>query len=212
MLDTASPKASFLDTVLWSLPSTGKFTVKSYFLHLSSSVGNSSSSLSDCNFPWNIIWKSQAPLKVSSFVWEACQGKILTFDNLQKRGKILVYRCFIRKNGLETTDHLLLHCPIVGFSLWLLGLTLVMPSSVSHQLSMWEGFFRRRAKFKVFRAIHHAIFWLLWIGRVFDGMESSLERFKDQWLKTIFFWEEEVFCFSLLEVINFVDSLFLGCN
>lgn len=68
MLDTASSKASSLDMVRWSLTSTGKFTVKSYFIHLSSYLRNLSSSLSDCNFLWNIIRKSQAPLKVSFFV------------------------------------------------------------------------------------------------------------------------------------------------
>ena len=55
MLDSASPKASSLDTVRWSITSTRKFTVKSYFLHLSSFLSNSSSSLSDCDFTWNII-------------------------------------------------------------------------------------------------------------------------------------------------------------
>jgi len=43
MLDKASPRASLLDTVRWSLNSTGKFPVKSYFLHLSFPLDNASS-------------------------------------------------------------------------------------------------------------------------------------------------------------------------
>ena len=73
-----------------------------------------------------------------------------------------------------------------------------MPSFGSHQLSMWERYFGRRAKFKVFQAVSHAIFWLLWIEinkRVFDGMETSLERLKDKFLKTLLFGEEECFWF-----------------
>lgn len=69
---------------------------------------------------------------------------------------------------------------------------------MSHHLSIREGFFGRRAEFEVFRAIPHAIFWLFWMERyrrVFDRMETPLERLKDKWLKTLYFWEEEVFLF-----------------
>jgi len=82
-------------------------------------------------------------------------------------------------------------------------------------ISVWESFVGRRAKFKGLCVIPHAIFWLLWmeINRgVFDGVETSLEWLKDKWLKTLFFGEEEVFCSSLLKTIDFVDSLYLGCN
>jgi len=48
--------------------------------------------------------------------------------------------------------------------------------------------------------------------RVFDRVETSLERLKDEWLKTVFFWQEGFFCFSLLEAIDLVDSLLLGCS
>jgi len=74
------------------------------------------------------------------------------------------------------------------------GLHQMMPSSVSYQLSVWEGLFRRRTRFKVFRAILHANVWL-----------------KGKWLTTLFFWQEEVFS-SSMEVIDFGDSLFLGCD
>ena len=40
MLDIVASKAFSLDIVRWSLISTGKFTVQTYFLHLSSSLGN----------------------------------------------------------------------------------------------------------------------------------------------------------------------------
>ena len=89
-----------------------------------------------------------------------------------------------------------LHCVgrLAG-SLWelalsCLGLQWVMPISVRQQLVVQEGFFGRRVKFKVLRAIPNAIFWLWGMERnmrVFVGVETSIERLKDQWLKALFF-------------------------
>lgn len=76
-----------IDVVRWNLNAIGRFALRSYFLHLSLPVGNALSSYV-CGFPWNIICKSYAPLKASCFEWEASHGKILTYDNLQKRGKL----------------------------------------------------------------------------------------------------------------------------
>jgi len=43
-----------------------------------------------CGFPWSIIQKSFAPSKVPFFVLKTSQGKILTCDNLQKKGATFV--------------------------------------------------------------------------------------------------------------------------
>ena len=76
------------DMIRWNLNACRKFTVKSYFLHVS--LGNSPSSPYVCGFPWSVIWKSSTPSKAYLFAREASQGKILISDNLQKRGKLLV--------------------------------------------------------------------------------------------------------------------------
>lgn len=44
--------------------------------------------------------------------------------------------------------------------------------------------------------------------RVFDGVETSIVRSKDKWLESLFFFKEEVFCSSMIDVIDFVNSLF----
>lgn len=44
-------------------------------------------------FPSKIIWKSGAPPRISFFAWEAAKEKILTLDNLMKRGYTTVNRC-----------------------------------------------------------------------------------------------------------------------
>jgi len=69
-------------------------------------------SLSGDHFHWKLIWKSLASFEeVFFFHWEASHGSIFICDNLQMRGKILVYRCFVCPAEVESPDHLLLHCP-----------------------------------------------------------------------------------------------------
>ena len=49
-------------------------------------------------------------MKVSFFSWEACSRKVLTLDQLQRRGWKLVNRCALCKEEVESIDHILLHC------------------------------------------------------------------------------------------------------
>ena len=88
-----------------------------------------------------------APSKVSFFVWEAIHGKILTCDNLQKKGNILVDRCFMCKGDSKSTDHLLLHCQFT-VAVSLLGISWVASDSIKNHLLAWEGFFGRKVKRK----------------------------------------------------------------
>ena len=50
------------------------------------------------------------PPKVTFFAWEATRGKILTLEQLQRRGYFLANRCFLCLFEEEMVDHLLLHC------------------------------------------------------------------------------------------------------
>ena len=179
-------------------------------------MNNSPSSPSACGFPWSIIRKSSAPSKVSFYAWEVSEGKILMYDNLQKRGKISVNRCLMCKSELKTRDHLLLHCPFArnvwDLAWFCLGLHWVVESTGKYQLLAWEGFFGRKAKNRGFSVIPHAIFWILWTERnrrVFDGVETLMEQLKDKWLKILFVWKEEVLCSYSIDTVDFVDGLFL---
>ena len=56
-------------------------------------------------------------LRASFFLWSTTWGKILTIDNLNKRGLLLVnWFCMCWCNG-ETVDHLLINCEI-AHTLW----------------------------------------------------------------------------------------------
>ena len=60
------------------------------------------------SFPWLGVWKTGVQPKISLFTWEAIWGKILTCDQLQKRGFTLANRFYLCLEEEETADHLLL--------------------------------------------------------------------------------------------------------
>ena len=49
------------------------------------------------------------------------------------------------------------------------------------------------------------------LDSVFEGDKMSLERLKDNFIKTLHFWDKGNFCVSALDVADLVDSLHIGC-
>ena len=89
-----------------------------------------------------------------------------------------------------------------------------MSNSISDHFYAWEGFFDRKAKKKNDRFFHHAIFWSIWRERnrrIFEGVEMPLECFKDYFIKFLYFWDKEIFCYSSLDLLDLVDSVPMGC-
>jgi hypothetical protein len=56
---------------------------------------------------WTTVWKSKFWPKISMFLWLLLQKKILTWDNLQRRGFIgpLIFHLYYQQ--AETMEHLL---------------------------------------------------------------------------------------------------------
>jgi hypothetical protein len=86
---------------------------------------------------YNIIYKKKKiPLRVSFFVWTTTLGKILTLDNLCKRGIIVVGWCRMCKHSGESCE--------VAQALWsmvfsLFVVTRVMLGGVVELLPYWRG-------------------------------------------------------------------------
>ena len=91
------------------------------------------------NFPIKLIWNNRIPSKISFFAWEVWWDKILTMEQLKKRGRHLSSRCPLCGKDEERLDHLLLHCP-KAYNLWALIFTIfringVLPRSIKDTLA-----------------------------------------------------------------------------
>jgi hypothetical protein len=63
------------------------------------------------------IWSWECPLKLKLFTWLLMEDKILTWNNLLKRGWQGPGYCYLCKGNEETTFHLFVHCPFT-ISIW----------------------------------------------------------------------------------------------
>lgn len=69
------------------------------------------------SFPWKLVWRLKVPPRVAFCPWAVSLGKILSFENLRKRGIIILDWCCMCKRCGESVDYLLHHCPM-AYELW----------------------------------------------------------------------------------------------
>jgi len=63
---------------------------------------------------WKIVWRTEALPKINFFIWLLLKGKILTAENLIKRGINGPSRCPNCCNAEETMHHLFVECPFAS--------------------------------------------------------------------------------------------------
>lgn len=78
---------------------SGSFSIKSFYNHI---VGQNSRIKQV--FPTKMIWKASAPPRISFFAWEASKNRILTIDNLMKRGITLKNRRYLCKSNSKSCN------------------------------------------------------------------------------------------------------------
>ena len=66
---------------------------------------------------WGNVWFNHLILKNNIFWWTTIHGKIVTIDNLIKRGFQISNRCYMCKREEESINHLFLHCRF-SFKVW----------------------------------------------------------------------------------------------
>jgi hypothetical protein len=94
------------------------------------------------SFPWKSIWRTKAPPRVAFFAWTAAWGKILTVDNLRRRGhgggeQVLALRVGWRSRLTIFFSTVGPQEPCGTPSSIRFGLCWVMPRSVQELLASW---------------------------------------------------------------------------
>ena len=107
--------------------------------------------------------------KVSFLAWEASWGKVLTLDQIQKRGWASANRCYFCQAYEESIDHLLFHCEKTR-DVWKLCFTLfrvfwVFPSSVRETLLGWKGSFVGKKCWTIWEVDPLYLSWSVWKAR-----------------------------------------------
>ena len=63
--------------------------------------------------PLDMLWNNYMPPKVCFSMWEVWWGKVLTTENLKKRGFRLASKCPLCGKAEEELNHLFFHCPSI---------------------------------------------------------------------------------------------------
>jgi hypothetical protein len=148
-----------------------------------------------CLFPWKSIWKVKVPVRVSFFAWTAALGRILTVDNLRKRGLIVVDWCSMSKRSGESVDHFLLHCDVAR-ALWsvlfsLFDVTWVMNGRVIDLLACWKGQRGNKMVLEVWRMAPLCLMWTIWRERnfrYFEDKELTTAEISTRFITMLYQW------------------------
>jgi hypothetical protein len=97
-----------LEILRWGYTPTGTLTIKEGY-HLQENFHNQLK-----EHLWNIIWKSKLWPKVSTFLWILVQNRILTWDNVRKRGFMGPSIFHLCQQPEETMEHILNQFPSSG--------------------------------------------------------------------------------------------------
>ena len=136
-------------------------------------------------------------------------SKILTMNQLQKRGFSLASRCPLCKEAEETMEHLLIHCPKI-WSMWTILFNLsgggwVCPFLVNDLILGWPSLPWGKKETKPWRAVPLCPMWAIWKERsrvVFEDDCFSYTRLKSYFVRFLCSWAS---------LIHDVDYSFVKC-
>ncbi|XP_058106276.1 uncharacterized protein LOC131249480 [Magnolia sinica] len=139
------------------------------------------------------------------------KNRILTIDNLNKKGMQLVNICLCCMGDEESVDHLPVHCPFISQILldFFISFNIngCIPATASSSLAYWHGFKLGKIRTRVWRMSILAIWWVVWKernDRCFNNSQSSPQSVGSKAKKLLIEWPVAV---PGLKDFNF---LFLG--
>ncbi|KAK1306655.1 hypothetical protein QJS10_CPA10g01513 [Acorus calamus] len=146
---------------------------------------------------WREIWRIKIPLKAKFFLWLMYQDKLLTRGYRAKWAPLADASCLMCREELETSNHLMLHCPAIT-QIWN---RLAAASDVVFALTSMEDLWRsgkrrsdkrdKSAKAKIFQILIPAVAWSYWLSRnhlVFRGTPGYVENIWESVVSFIRSW------------------------
>jgi hypothetical protein len=207
LLHAHTPRGDEVDKLMWGPSKKGTFDSRSFYQVLHNP--------SDRCFPWKSIWRVKAPPRVAFFMWTATWGRILTCDNLKRKGFVLASWCCMCKNA-EMVDHLLIHCwfarQLWNFVFQSVGIDWVLPHHVPKMLFNWWNWFGKRSS-GVWNLIPSCLMWTIWRERnkrTFENMETPLAKIIEIFFVSLFDWSRAWGLTSSTSVGEFLESF--DCN
>ena len=171
------------DQLRWGYGNYGNFNIKEA----------SGLERGDYNTPaekkWSRLWNLGLWPKITLFIWLLMKGRILTWDNLRRRGMTEPSKCVICNVAEETMDHLLNQCSWSS-RMWREGMerfyqTRRDPGTILEILILWES---KTFKNPIVRCLWELLLgfttWNIWKernGHIFEGRTHSP---RDIWKQT----------------------------
>jgi hypothetical protein len=177
------------DKFVWSLTTSGAFTVKSMYLDYMNG---------HTKYFKKFIWKTKLPLKIKIFMWFFHTKVILTKDNLLKR------------NWNDNTSYCFCECPLAKIIWRLVHMTfgLSPPKNVKNLFGNWlVGIDKRDVK--LIRVGVCAIIWAIWNARndhVFNRPRAP------SFLQVIPMASYWICMWSYLQPVEFQEAMTSRCN
>ena len=122
---------------------------------------------------WKQVWLSNSIPKVNNFIWLLLHNKLLTAENLRKRGILGPSRCAMCNADEETSSHIFLHCK-VSLKAWQIILPqnfgLSFPEKAIQLFKDWPKHFPGSLRNKpilnrLWSSIPKNLCWQLWLAR-----------------------------------------------
>jgi hypothetical protein len=193
------------DGLRWRLKGNGIFDIRSFYSALRHAQ--------PVTFPWKAIWGVHAPKRVSFFVWSAVWGRILTVDNLMRRGYQLAGWCCMCQRDGETINHLLIHCDkavgLWSFVFQKFGITWVLSGCVLDLLFGWYNGLGK-VQSKIWNMVPLCLLWTLWCernNRTFENSDRTDSQMQELFSNTLYDWAIAWGYSRCGSVISFLDSL-----
>lgn len=137
---------------------------------------------------WRLVWKAETLPKIKFFLWILLRGKVVTVENLRKRGIIGPSGCPNCQNEEETIQHLFIDCSFAS-ACWKEAFQSHNPpwvpgTSIFEVLHIWKKSYPRGRKAintarRVQNALPCTLLWNIWLARnimIFKGTETNVRK------------------------------------